>query len=133
MSFEVTSESTLSKRQQNRLVTAFTPLHRITTTIEWQWLAKILTGEKKIEYREIKPYWTKRLTKNFKPIKTPFELRLINGMSKSAPEAIVLIKKLDVGKQGTDGGDYPGKVYRLHIDKILSANPSALRKLKTWR
>jgi hypothetical protein len=30
---------------------------RITTTIEREWLAEIIAGTKKIEYREIKPYW----------------------------------------------------------------------------
>jgi hypothetical protein len=33
---------------------------RITTTIEREWLAEIVAGTKKIEYRQIKPYWTKR-------------------------------------------------------------------------
>ena len=32
----------------------------ITTTIEREWLAEIIAGTKKIEYRRIKPYWTKR-------------------------------------------------------------------------
>jgi hypothetical protein len=30
---------------------------RITTTIEREWLAQIIAGTKKIEYREMKPYW----------------------------------------------------------------------------
>jgi hypothetical protein len=33
---------------------------RITTTIEREWLAQIIAGTKKIEYRQIKRYWTKR-------------------------------------------------------------------------
>jgi hypothetical protein len=33
---------------------------RITTTIERDWLAQIVAGTKKIEYRQIKLYWTKR-------------------------------------------------------------------------
>jgi hypothetical protein len=32
---------------------------RMTTTVERQWLAEIIAGTKKIEYRQIKPYWTK--------------------------------------------------------------------------
>jgi hypothetical protein len=50
---------------------------RLTTTIKRQWLAEIIAGTKKIEYREIKPYWTEIL----KSVKTPFELRLLNGMN----------------------------------------------------
>src|SRR6266851_3675070 len=45
---------------------------RITTTIEREWLAEIIAGTKKIEYRQIKPYWTKR----FEKVSVPFELRL---------------------------------------------------------
>lgn len=46
------------------------PYHRITTTIEREWLAQIVVGTKKIEYRHIKPYWTKRLEK----VSVPFEI-----------------------------------------------------------
>ena len=55
---------------------------RITTTIERQWLAEIIAGTKKIEYRQIKPYWTKRFGK----VSVPFELRLFNGMNPPVPE-----------------------------------------------
>lgn len=54
---------------------------RITTTIKRAWLAEIIAGTKKIEYREVKPYWTKRL----KSVTAPFELRLINGMNPPVP------------------------------------------------
>jgi len=55
---------------------------RITTTIERTWLAQIIAGTKKIEYRRIKPYWTKRYAK----VSVPFELRLLNGMNPPVPE-----------------------------------------------
>jgi hypothetical protein len=45
---------------------------RITTTIERELLAQIIAGTKKIEYRQIKPYWTNRFAK----VSVPFELRL---------------------------------------------------------
>jgi hypothetical protein len=54
---------------------------RITTTIEREWLAAIIAGTKKIEYRQIKPYWTKRFGK----VSVPFELRLLNGMNPPVP------------------------------------------------
>jgi hypothetical protein len=62
---------------------------RITTTIERQWLAQIVAGTKKIEYRQIKPYWTKRFAK----VSVPFELRLLNGMNPPVPEVTVLIHR----------------------------------------
>jgi hypothetical protein len=36
---------------------------QITTTIEREPLAEIIAGTKKIEYGQIKPYWTKRFEK----------------------------------------------------------------------
>jgi len=48
-------------------------MNRLTTTIKRQFLAEIVAGVKKVEYREIKPYWTAK----FRKILVPFELRLI--------------------------------------------------------
>jgi len=79
---------------------------RITTTIEREWLAQIIAGTKKIEYRQIKPYWTKRFAK----VSVPFELRLLNGMNPPVPEVTVLISKIT-----RRGGEY-----RLHIKKVLN-------------
>jgi len=42
--------------------------YRITTTIKRQWLAEIIAGTKKSEYRQIKPYWTKRFKKVSVPL-----------------------------------------------------------------
>lgn len=81
---------------------------KITTTIKRQWLSEIIEGVKKIEYREIKPYWTKRL----KDISLPFELRLINGMNPPVPEVTVLIRKVTTDRR--EG------VYELHIRKVLA-------------
>ena len=80
---------------------------RITTTIKRQWLAEIIAGTKKIEYRVIKPYWTMRL----KRATVPFELRLINGMNPPIPEVTVLIHKIT--RDSREG------VYELHIKKVL--------------
>jgi hypothetical protein len=80
---------------------------RVTTTIERQWLAEIIAGTKKVEYREIKPYWTKRFTK----VSVPFELRLLNGMIRPVPEVTVLIHKIT--------NDRRAGSYKLHIKKVL--------------
>jgi len=78
---------------------------RITTTIDREWLAKIVAGTKKIEYRRVKPYWTKR----FETVSLPFELRLLNGMNPPVPEVTVLIRRIT-----RRAGEY-----RLHIGKVL--------------
>ena len=79
-------------------------MNRITTTIQRQFLAEIVAGTNTIEYREIKPYWTEKFRKIF----VPFELRLINGMSKTAPEITVLINEISKGDE-----------WELHIEKVL--------------
>jgi small ligand-binding sensory domain FIST len=71
---------------------------RITTTIEREWLAQIIAGTKKIEYRQIKPYWTKR----FATVSMPFELRLLNGMNPPVPEVTVLIHRITKDRRGGD-------------------------------
>jgi hypothetical protein len=91
-------------------------MQTLTTTIKRRWLSEIIAGSKKIEYREIKPYWQKRLPQ----YEVPFKLRMINGMDKHAPEVTVLIKKVDIGFQPNDPDLYEGAVYRLHIAKVLS-------------
>jgi hypothetical protein len=80
---------------------------RITTTIEREWLAKIINGTKKIEYRQIKPCWTERLAK----VSLPFELRLLNGMNPPVPEVTVLINRITKDRRAGE--------YRLHIKKVL--------------
>jgi hypothetical protein len=81
---------------------------RITTTIEREWLAQIVAGTKKIEYRQIKPYWTRR----FEKVSVPFELRLLNGMNPPVPEVTVLIHRITNDRRAGE--------YRLHIKKVLN-------------
>lgn len=83
-------------------------MRTITTTIKREFLAAIVARSKRIEYREIKPYWTQRFT----GIMLPFRLRMINGMSKTAPEVTVYINKITI-----DGPT--GKNYELHISKVV--------------
>jgi hypothetical protein len=80
---------------------------RTTTTINREWLAQIIGGTKKIEYRQIKPYWTKR----FEAVSPPVELRLLNGMIRPVPEVTVLIHKITTNRSTGQ--------YRLHVRKVL--------------
>ena len=54
-------------------------------TLHRKWFDEILNGTKKIEYRDIKPYWTKRLFDNGKPKKFD-EILFRNGYSKNSPK-----------------------------------------------
>ena len=94
---------------------------RITTTIEREWLAEIIAGTKKIEYRQIKPYWTKR----FEKVSVPFELRLLNGMNPPVPEVTVLIHKITRDRRAGE--------YQLHIKKVLAFKHWDKRRQKPKR
>jgi hypothetical protein len=94
---------------------------RITTTIEREWLAEIIAGTKKIEYRKVKPYWTKRFAK----VSVPFELRLLNGMNPPLPEVTVLIHRITKDRRAGE--------YRLHIKKVLGFKHWDKRRQKPRR
>jgi hypothetical protein len=83
-------------------------MHKVTAQIQEQWLREIVAKRKRIEYREIKPFWDKR----FSGIRAPFHLRLINGMRKKAPEVTIVVTK--IVKSGRTGQ------YHLHLGRIIS-------------
>jgi hypothetical protein len=82
-------------------------LDTITTTIDREFLAKIVAGCKRIEYREIKPYWTQRLRK----VGRPFRLVLRNGMSPPIPVVTVRIDRVTTDSRKDE--------YLLHIGEVL--------------
>jgi hypothetical protein len=87
-------------------------MQTLTTTIKREWLREIVAGTKRTEYRELKPYWTKKLA----TVETPFELRLINGMAPKAPEVTVVVTGIRKNSRT--------KEYELKLGKIL--------KVKHW-
>lgn len=83
-----------------------------------KWFDMILSGEKKEEYREVKPYWTKRL-KNFLEEK-PFDYIIFkNGYQKNAPTMKVELVSINFGWSKTEWSDTVGKCYVLKLGKIL--------------
>ena len=91
----------------------------ITTTLEREWFSQIVDRSKRIEYREIKPYWTSRLSK----VSTPFRLVLRNGMNRPIPVLTVRIDRIVPNpnpnpnpkrKSGKRKGNYA-----LHIGRVL--------------
>ena len=83
----------------------------ITTTLKREWFAKIVDRTKRIEYREIKPYWTSRLKK----VKTPFRLVLRNGMDHPIPVLTVRIDRIVPSPMGKARKG----TYALHIGRVL--------------
>jgi hypothetical protein len=84
-------------------------------TLKKRWFDMIASGEKTEEYREIKPYWSRRLeSKNFDAI------QFRNGYSKNAPTMIVslvdIVKSVGCKKWGAPSD----QVYVLKLGKIIS-------------
>jgi hypothetical protein len=79
--------------------------------IKRQFFADILAqpSRKCIEYRDMSEYWERRLEKVGKP---PFNLRLLNGMTRPVPEATVRVMKIVRRKKG--------KTIELHLGRVLS-------------
>ena len=86
-------------------------MNTITTTLKREWFAKIVDGSKRVEYREIKPYWTRRL----KAVTPPFRMVLRNGMHPPIPVVTVRIDRIVPSPNGrARRGDYA-----LHIGRVL--------------
>lgn len=87
--------------------------------IKKKWYDMILSGEKKEEYREIKPYYEVRLPKLFEEDGRAV-ITLRNGYNKTSPSRDVLCE-LDTGEGKHEWGAEEGKVY--YILKILMIFP----------
>lgn len=83
-------------------------MKKITTTIKREWLREIVAGRKRVEYREIKPYWIAKL----RSIEVPFLLRIINGMQDRAPEATIVVRRVRTNRRLG--------LFELHLGKIIN-------------
>ncbi len=81
----------------------------MTANIQREWLARIIDGSKKIEYRDATDFWLNRLDRAGPP---PFHLRLINGMRPDSPEATVVVNKVET--------DVMRNVLRFHLADVVS-------------
>ena len=103
----------------------------LTLPIRKKWFDMILSGEKTEEYREIKPYWTKRFEKVFEfspwdgyPIGgDAHEVMFRNGYGNNAP-SFTAICTLDVSTGKEEWGAEHGKLY--FVLKILEIKEVSL-------
>lgn len=93
--------------------------------IKKQWYDMILSGLKKEEYREIKPYYTKRfqtiglLDKEGTPTKSHCNIIFRNGYSKASPSFIATCS-LSIKEGRTEWGAVPEiKYYALEIKSVI--------------
>lgn len=90
--------------------------------IDREWMDKIVSGEKTVEYREIKQYYTSRLkdkkTDEFRPFKT---VVMRNGyQGKNLPLIECEVKSIYIGEGREDWGAVPGeKYYCIELGAVL--------------
>jgi len=97
-----------------------------------KWFDMILSGEKKEEYREIKPYWENRLFSKFN--NSDIEKSLItkngfigysqiifsNGYSKNRPQFVIEFKGIEIREGNPDWGAEPGvKYFVLKLGSVI--------------
>lgn len=89
----------------------------VSMPIKKEWFDKILSGEKKEEYRKIKEYWRRRLLHD----KTT-HLKLINGYGRDKPFVIIELKDIKIGFGKEEWGAIPGEeCYILELGDIIEA------------
>jgi hypothetical protein len=94
-------------------------MDKITTTIKREWLREIAAGRKPIEYRQIKPYWIRRLS----TVEAPFLLCLINGMQAHAPELTVVVERARKNSRAGHFEPHPGKIREVRNWDIKRGQP----------
>jgi len=85
----------------------------LTLPIKRKWYEMILTGEKKEEYREIKPYWAARLAYHMQISAFDdgvFPVKFINGYGKKSPAFNALVT-CSIGTGKTKWGATAEKEY----------------------
>lgn len=83
-------------------------------TLKKKWFDMIASGEKKEEYREIKPYWISRLCawKNaYDPCRDFTAIQFKNGYSKDAPTLLFESAGIEIATGNPEWGAEPGKEY----------------------
>lgn len=84
----------------------------LTLPIKRQWYDMILSGEKKEEYREIKPYYESRIGKLFVFPIPEYQEKIVfrNGYAATSP-SFTAICSMRVGEGKLEWGAEPGKTY----------------------
>ncbi len=83
-------------------------------TLNKKWFDMIASGEKKEEYREIKPYWVSRLQawgNAYDECRDFNAIQFKNGYSKDAPTMLFESKGIEIGEGKEEWGAEPNKEY----------------------
>lgn len=92
--------------KSEEILRKYSPQRVLYLTLKKQWFDMILSGEKKEEYRAIKPYWEKRLLNKEYDI-----VNFRNGYGKSAPQFTAKIKNIRIKEGKEEWGAVPREKY----------------------
>lgn len=104
-------------------------MKQIIFNLKYRWYAEIANGMKAVEYREVKPYWTKRLKNLVGDVPTkghdvnPVNILAVfrNGYGKpsaygsATPDIVRRVMWIDVGPCPYNGWD--GDYYRINFER----------------
>lgn len=94
-------------------------------TLKRRWFDMIASGQKREEYREIKPYWSKRL-----PGQDYDAVQFRNGYSATAPAMMFELLWIDRGQGVLEWGAPDGQeVYILRLGDMLQAPTEIFRRV----
>jgi hypothetical protein len=87
-------------------------------TLKKKWFDMIASGEKREEYREIKPYWTRRIAE---PGTDYDAVKFRNGYRPDSPTVTVELEGVFSGMGRPEWGAPNQRVYILRLGDILGA------------
>lgn len=104
-------------------------MNTLHLNVKRKWFDMILEGEKKEEYREIKPFWDKRLESLFPQIirnevyyPIVETVTFSNGYAKDRPQIVVELKGIEKNTGKTFWGAELGKrYYVIELGEIIKA------------
>ena len=89
-------------------------------TLHGKWFDMIASGEKQEEYRQLKPYWEKRLSgRHYDAVK------FVNGYGADRPWMLVELKEKYIGLGKPEWGAPSMRVFILELGAILESNAIA--------
>lgn len=93
----------------------------LSLPINKKWFDLILSGEKKEEYREIKPHWTSRIIDKKIGGFNDFQyVNFRNGYNPKSPFMVVECKGIEIGIGKLEWGGTNEEVYIIKLGKIIS-------------
>lgn len=97
----------------------------LTLNVKKKWFDMILSGEKKEEYREIKPLYENKLiyskiTDNLNCYVDYDTVTFLNGMKRHTPKIVIECKGIDIGEAVPEwSNNWKGRVFRIKLGEIL--------------